>query len=308
MAGGGKTFTSTSSDLYFNLYKTTGNTFAPFNSYDPSSIIKTMLEDYQNNGGSVSYSVTSIDQTGTTASYTFNVNTVLEGIKKCTELAPEDWFWYLDYATNLINFHQKSVNPNHTFSLEKDIIDAKFEKRIENVVNRIYFTGGDTGGGVNLFKKYENTESIASYGVKSMKYTDNRVTLTATADTIANSILETRSQPELRVTLQILDSNNEQGLGYDIESIKVGDVIAVRNITQQVGLSTWDVGRWDDAYWDFNIYNLSSLRMQVQRVEYNETMATIFASTIAVDINKRIEDINRNLETLQTLANPVTPT
>lgn len=301
------TWSSASYDAYFKLYKSTGNTTAVFNSTDPSSILRRIIGNFNDLGGTVTYSTTSVDDTDTAVSYTFSTNTMLEGLNKIVELAPQNWYWYLDYGTNLINFHEKSVEPNHTFSLEKDLIDAKFEKRIEDVVNTVYFTGGDTGGGENLFIKYTNDESITKYGIKALKYSDQRVTVTATADTIANTILANRSEPELRVTLVVMDSNNNQDMGYDIESIQVGDVVAVRNITQQVGLSTWDVSRWDESYWDFNIYNLSSLQMQIQKLEYEEDTMTVYASTIPTDINKRIEDINRNLETLQNQNNPVTP-
>lgn len=301
------TWTSTAYDTKFYLYKATGNTYAVFNSSDPASIIQALVANFNDLGGTVTYSDDSVDLTNTEVSYTFNTNTMLEGINKCIELSPQNWYWYLDYGTNLINFHEKSAEPDHVFSLEKDLIDAKFEKRIEDVVNTVYFTGGDTGGGDNLFIKYTNDESITKYGIKALKYSDQRVTVTATADTIANSILATRSEPELRVTLEVMDSNNNQDMGYDIESVQVGDVVAVRNITQQVGLSTWDVSRWDESYWDFNIYNLSSLQMQIQKLEYEEDKMTIYASTIPLDINKRIEDINRNLETLQNQNNPVTP-
>lgn len=304
----GNSFVATSGDGLIEAWEIVTGTIMAYNSYDPSNIIKSAIDAYNTKGGSITYSDTSIEDTGTSVSYTFNTNTIYEVVDKCLQLAPKDWYWFLDYASNTINYKVKSIEPDHIFSLEKDLIDAKFEKRIEDIVNTVYFTGGDIGGGVNLYRKYINQDSVNSYGVKSLKYTDGRVTVDATADTIANSILEARSQPELRVTLQVLDSNNEQGVGYDIESINAGDVVAVRNITQQVGLSTWDVGRWDDAYWDFNIYNLSSLLMQVRRIDYETGYATIHASTMPVDINKRIEDINRNLETLQTNANPNTPT
>ena len=293
-------------DLYFQTIYISNATKAAFNSYDPGNIARQLTLNASQNGANITYDNTSIELTSTTVSYTFNVNTILEGIQKSTELAPKGWYWYVDYATNKLNFHEKTDLATHTFSLEKDILDAKFEKRIEDVINTIYFTGGATAG-VNFFKKYQNAESVSKYGIKSLKYTDQRVTTSATADIISNSILETRSEPELRVTLEILDSNNEQGLGYDIESIKVGDTIAVRNITQTVGLSTWDVARWDEAYWDFSIYNLSSLNMQIQRIEYNQDRARIYASTIAVDVNKRIEDINRNLEQTIVASNPTAP-
>lgn len=298
---------ATAGDMYFITEYVTGATYVPFASTDPSTILQTIIDASVVRGSEITYDASSIDDTGTTVSYTFNVNTTLEGVRKCLEIAPANWYWYIDYATNYIHFHEKNTVPDHTFTLERDLIDAQFEKRIEDVVNVIYFTGGDTGGGTNFFKKYTVDASIASYGFRANKYTDGRVTTEATADTIANSILEVRSEPELRVTLEVLDSNNEQGVGYDIESIHVGDVVAVRNITQQVGLSTWDVARWDDAYWDFNVFNLSSLNMQVQRIEYGANSALVYCSTIAPDVNKRIEDINRNLETLQTANNPTVP-
>lgn len=290
----------------YTVYQADGSTEVDYASEDPSNILIDIIEKYSFLGGSLSYSDGSIDLTGTVVSYNFNSNTILEAIQKVIELCPEGWYWYVDQSTNTIHLHQKNESPDHLFSLEKDIIDAKFEKRIEDIINTIYFTGGETAG-VSFYKKYVNQDSVSRYGVKSMKYIDQRVTVTETADTIANAILETRSQPELRITLYILDSNNKDNLGYDIESIQVGDIVAVRNITQQVGLSSWDTGRWDEAYWDYNIYNLSSLHTQATRINYSEDKLTIEASTVAVDVNKRIEDINRNLETLQTINNPTAP-
>lgn len=282
-------------------------TFA-FSSVDPSVMLTDIIDRYQLQDGVISYDDTSITATGTTVSYTFNSNTSFEAIQQVLSLCPKDWYWYINYEDNTIHLKVKDTEPNHILSLEKDIIDAQFEKRIEGIVNVVYFSGGDIGGGVNLFKKYENTDSIIKYGIKAIKYSDQRVTVEATAETISNSILESRSEPELRVTLEILDSNTGNDTGYDLESLQVGDLIAVRNMTQQVGLSTWDISRWDESYWDFNIYNLSSLQMQIKKIEYKGDTAIIQASTIPPDVNKRIEDINRNLETLQTLNNPTAPT
>jgi hypothetical protein len=245
--------------------------------------------------------------TGSSVSYTYKVNTILEGINIVKDLSPENWYWYVDQGRNELVFKEKSDDPEHIFSLEKDLIDAKFEKRTENIVNTVYFSGGAVSPGVNYYKKYIDAESIASYGIKSIKYSDTNVITDATADIIGNNIIASRSQPELRVTLEILDSNNNQGVGYDIESLQVGDVIAVRNITQQVGLSSWDIAKWDEAYWDYNIYNLSSLRMQIEKIQYNQDTATVSASNIPIDINKRIDQLNRGLQALQTVNNPTAP-
>lgn len=295
---------STDNVIPFIAYSADGSTTVAYNSYDPGAIMRDIIDKYRLQGGVLNYTTDTIELCGTEVSYTFSSNTVYEGISKCLELAPTGWYWYVDYATNLVHFHQSDTTPNHTLSLEKDLKDAKFEKRIEDLINTIYFTGG---GDPPLYKKFTNQNSVIKYGIKAAKYIDQRVTVLATAQAITDAILSTKSQPELRVTLEVIDNNVDDGLGYDIESIKVGDAVSVRNVSQQVGLSTWDIARWDNDYWDFNIYNLSSLQMVIQEIKYTADILTIKASTIMPDVNKRIEDINRNLETLQTLNNPDTP-
>lgn len=288
----------------FIAYSADGSTTVEYLSQDPAVIMRDIIDKYRLQGGVLNYTEDTIELCGTEVSYTFSGNTVYEGISKCLELAPTGWYWYVDYATNLIHFHPSDTTPTHTLSLEKDLKDAKFEKRIEDLINTIYFTGG---GDPPLYKKFTNQNSVTKYGIKAAKYIDQRVTVLETAQTITDAILSTKSEPELRVTLEVLDNGADDGIGYDIESIKVGDVVGVRNVSQQVGLSTWDIARWDNDYWDFNIYNLSSLQMIIQKINYKADILTIQASTIAPDVNKRIEDINRNLETLQTLNNPTTP-
>jgi hypothetical protein len=78
-------------------------------------------------------------------------------------------------------------------------------------------------------------------------------------------------------------------------------------VSQTVGLSTWDYARFDEAYYDYNIQNLASLELVVQRFTYTPDKLTVYASTMPVDMNKRLEEINRNLEALQAQYNPSTP-
>lgn len=85
---------------------------------------------------------TSIDDTNTVTTYTFNINTELEVIKKTLEIAPTDWYFYTDLATNMLHFHARPIAPNHYFYLGKHILNLNLEKTIEGLVNDVYFTGG----------------------------------------------------------------------------------------------------------------------------------------------------------------------
>ena len=84
----------------------------------------------------------SIDDTGTIATYVFNLNTELEVIKKGLEIAPTDWYFYTDLATNKLHYHARSSTPDHYFYLGKHILSLNLERTIEGLTNDVYFTGG----------------------------------------------------------------------------------------------------------------------------------------------------------------------
>ena len=83
-----------------------------------------------------------ITNTNTTVSYTFNANTELEVLKKSLELAPTDWFFYADLATNLLHVHPRPTTPAHYFYLGKHVLGLSLEKTMEGIVNDVLFTGG----------------------------------------------------------------------------------------------------------------------------------------------------------------------
>lgn len=295
-------------DLYFATYSSDNATTVPYLSEDPGAILRDVIDKYRANGGTLNYDATTIELTGTTVSYTFNTNTALEAVKKCLEMAPAGWYFYIDQATNMVHFHAKSSAVERTFILGKDIMVISPKKTIENMVNYILFTGGDDSAnpGTVLFRKYQNTTSIGLYGYKTLRYVDQRVTREATAEIIATAILEQRNAPEIQLELEIADNNGSERGGYDIELVQLGEVLGIRG-TGGIGSSLWDNALWDVFYWDYNIKDIATALLQIVRLERNPQSIKIFCSTVPPDVNKRIEDINRNLEASQTANNPNAP-
>lgn len=273
------TLSSYGAELDNYMIESAGSTTVAFNSYDPSVILTEIIDQYESDGGVVSYDATTIDNTETVVSYTFNTSTTLEGVKKSLELAPSDWFWYLDMKQNLIHFHNRPTSPDHYFVLGKHIHELDVEQYIDDITNVIYFSGGDTGGGENLYVKYTDPTSEALYRRGMKKYSDNRVTLQESADIIANSELERNSTPRYRSTVSIVDKV------YDIENIKLGDLVAFRNF-----------GNYVDA-----------LTMQIVAIDYNPERVQLQLDTLLPRVSKRLEDIKRNLDKQETQANPATP-
>lgn len=268
-----------------------GDTRVPYNSVDtpsitdPSDILKDALDEFNLAGGIPSYDQgsTTIDDTTTAVSYTFNVNTMLEVVKKCLELAPTDWYWYYDMALNNVHFHDKGSTPDHTFVLGRHILDFRLEKYIEDITNSVYFTGGDNeeDPGNTLFLKKEDATSISNYRRGVQRITDNRVTLDDSAEIIVDGLLGRASEPRYRSSIRISDSV------YPIESIRLGELVTFKNFG--------------------NFIDQTPLIMQIVRIDYTPDYVQLQLDTLLPSVPKRLEDIKRNLNQSDYAGNPDAP-
>ena len=294
---------------YYMLRDGTGATEIAYNSQDPSTILTDIIQKYRADGGAINYTATSIQTTGTTVSYTFNSNTVREAIDKVIELCPVGWYWTVD-ANSIIYLSPKSTTADHTFTIGTHISQMETWRRMEDVVNRVYFTGFTTASGTGMYRIYSNTGSITSYGLHAIHKVDGRVTNTSTADTMANRILNTKIDPEIRTALTISDDNGEHKFrGYDIESVIPGDTMKIGNIKMAAKTSSrWDQASWDIDVWDSTLAFTAADVIQILSLDYNPDSLKIEASSRLPEISKRIEDIDRNLTNFQTVDNPNTPT
>jgi len=294
-------------DLNNKILLSGNDTEVTYNSYDPSDIMKDLLDRYSSLTGSIlDYSTSTIETTGTSVSYTFNTDTYQSAVKKVIELCPDGWYYRVE-PDDLLYLKAEEVTPSHKFTIGKDIMSYTPEKKFDGIINTVYFRGGDTGGGVYLYKKYTNSSSVTAYGTRATVLVDQRVTTTATAQIMADRVLNEKSSPEIRVVIKILDSNNENSLGYDIESIKVGQTCNILNATSK-GYNLWDEVFWDIDAWDFNITNAAGQSLQIMSIDYYPNYAVLELSNKQPDIAKRIEDIDKNWKDNITVDNPATPT
>lgn len=282
-----------------------GNTTIAYNSYDPSNILKDVIDKYRTLGGNIGYSGSSIELTGTTVSYTFNTNTIKECLDKIIELCPIGWYYRVD-PDGYIYLASKPTVATHVFTIGLDVEELETFRRVEDLINRVLFTGG---GDPPLFIVREDTTSQGTYGLYEVRVVDERVTVTATAQTIAQRLIDQFKEPEIRSTFLIVDSAGpNDALGYDIESIKPGQTLKVENLKTTTRTPTlWDVAQWDVDVWDQTLSLSAADIIQILSVSYDPDSITIEASSRLPQVAKRIEDINRNLQNSQTANNPVAP-
>ena len=286
-----------------------GYTALTYSSEDPSDILKDIIDKQRAAGGEVRYTASSIEDTGTTVSYTFNLYTYKEAIDKVLELCPDGWFWYID-TNNIIYLSEKASTPDHQLFVGKEISKLEAVTDMEGATNRVYFVGGTPEGEQQIYRKYDRISSITTYGTLAEKKVDHRVTLSDTADTMTERILDAKDTPQLRLFIEVVDNNGEdEDLGYDIESFSVGDVIRINNLKQAARTRTlWDMGQWDEDVWDATLAYTLSQSSQIMKITYMPDRAILETIVGVPSVPKRMEDYYRNIEHDRMAEIPVIPT
>lgn len=146
-------------------------------------------------------------------------------------------------------------------------------------MNRVIFTGGEVSPEVNLYKDYP-AQPAPRTRRKLYQYSDSRVTLDDSAQILSEGMTDTKNKVQYRTTIEILSKR------YDIESINVGDMVGFRNF-----------GNYVDG-----------LLLQVVARTYTPDVVTLQLDSITPSVNKRLEDLRRNLNVSDNQFTPDEPT
>lgn len=271
--------TSIGGDLYFITQSATfGNTTVTYTSKDPiTEMVSPALTDYNAKGGLIT--ARDLTAAGLSLTYAFNSSTILEVIKKALELSPVGYYSYIDLGTAEIDIANASTTADFLITRGKNINKLDLVMTIETLKNNLLFSGGDTGGGDNLLKTYSDTVSISKYGSRTGTKSDNRVTVTATADAVGQTYIEENSDEHQETSVTILNTD------MDITLLTPGKTIGFRNFGPL----------------------LDTLVLQISRREYNPHSVTLTLGRLPVRMNDVIASINLALKYQETYNNPTSP-
>ena len=276
---GGGSFAPASGDIWFKTYSGVPTTTTTYSTQDPiTGMAHGILLDYNARGGVIT------ERDFTAAGYTltnkFNSATIFDAIKKCVELAPRGYYSYVDLGTAEIDILPTSYDvPDFYIVLGKDINDIEVVMSIENVKNQYLLSGGDTGSGTNLFRQYQDTNSAGRYGTRLAQQSDNRITLSATADAMGNSFIDENSSETQETPVTILNKN------FDITLLVPGKTIGFRNGGPLI----------------------DSLVLRIARRDFTPEKANLMLGRLPLQTTAEVEKIRRDLILEQTIDNPSAP-
>jgi len=266
----------TGSDIAFILYEAGADTTVPFLSKDPSQILRSIVDFAQSRGAAINYTSDSIEVTETLVSYTFQTNTIKEAIEKVLELCPANWYYYYDFGTDTIYLKERSTTPDRWLRKGQSVVSGKIVKTIEKVVNDVLFSGG---GNPALFKR---TREIPQTGTRRglAKKSDNRVTSSSTAVILSQSDID-----QFRDALYAGDITITEDGTFYLEDVAVGEMVGF------IGFGTL----------------VDGIVVQSVSKEYSPDKMPLSLTYNVPRVNKRVEDIKRNLEVLENVNNPAEP-
>lgn len=275
---GGGSYYPISGDLWFRTGIGTPTTTTTYTADDPvSEMAAGILADYNQRGGRIF--ARDLVPAGYTLTYTFNQATINGAIQKILELAPDGYFAFVDLGDSEIDIGPTSTNPDFIVVLGRDIASLNLALTIERVYNTLLFSGGDTGGGQNLFRQYQDTESAQYYDQRLASKSDNRVTLDATANAIGASFIGENSSEVQETTITLL---NEK---VDITQYTPGKVLGFQNGGDLV----------------------DSLLLQIVRRTFTKDAVTLTIGRLPITQTAEVQRLNRELLDEQTVANPTAP-
>lgn len=275
---GGGSYAAVSGDFYFVTKYGTPTTTTTYSTDDPvTEMMSGILADYNARGGYITER--DFEATGLSLTYTFNQMTIYDALKKVLELSPTGYYSFIDLGTAEIDILPISETADFTVVKGRDVNQLSIELSIEQVKNYLLFTGGDTGGGTNLYREYQDSESASMYGQRVAVQADNRVTLSATADAIGETFTEENAAETQETSITVLNTT------MDITLLTPGKTIGFRNF---------------DNFID-------SMVLQIVRRDFTPNAVTLTLGRLPVRMNDVVQRINRGLLNEQTINNPSAP-
>lgn len=269
----------TGDDATFDVNASLGSSATTFDLTDPGNIVRSIGAQLEGQGSLITYDTTTVELVGNSSTYTYRLATAYEGVQKALELSPGNWYWYIDVATNELHFHPTVDSADHNLVSGKHLKELDLEFTLEDMVNLVHFSGGDTGAGDNLYKVYSDTSSISSYGQWLQKRSDNRVSLEDTADVIGANAISHGSSPVFSTPVAIPTSV------YDTETIALGQMVALKNFNDL----------------------LDNILFQVVSINRSPQLVQLILGTVPPKASSVFEETRRRLDALETIDNTDEP-
>ena len=215
-----------------------------------------------------------VEQTDYSININLNIDTAKNALQALYRQLPTGWFYHIDIGTGAIRIKDRNAEPDHLLVYGRDFTGMKVTKDITDIVNEVYYIGGDIAEDQKLTIRVDDPESIAEYRKGLTILSNDKVTRYDTAALFANNTIANNNTPRLTTEITL------SALKYNIEAVRIGDVIKIVNGDTDVLAAS----------------------LVVASINYSPNEITISLDSAPRNISRTIDAIQRDLENQSTAA------
>jgi hypothetical protein len=208
----------------------------------------------------------SITASGIALQYTFQAQDLLSILSTILLMLPPN-FYFRCNPDNTVLLTTMNATADHIWQVGRHITNPQYSQDRTQLRNDIYLSGNG-----NIFGRATGA-SVSTIGQRLYTQSDNRVTDNHTAQILARGLLNLYDQTLIRTKVRIPDyrGDNQAGLGYDIESVHVGDMVEITDTTGGGAApgTLWDVAHWDRDVWDITLGAALNRLVPIVEITYN---------------------------------------
>jgi|SRR5580765_945485 len=193
---------------------------------------------------------------GVTTQFTYTNQTIQSIFNNIILMLPQNWF-YRTNPDNTVTLNQTPLTAQHVLQVGVHCTNPQYSQSWVQTKTAVFFTGAINPATITPissgtpFVAMERGYDMTTIGQRLYLHNESRVVDQATVNTLALGDLAYYDRPLLVTKIRIPDFRGPNpSIGYDIESIKVGDSIQLQDNTYNGATTTWDNSKWDTGIWD----------------------------------------------------------
>lgn len=183
------------------------------------------------------YTSSSVQNSGVAVSNQVGSETYLSALQRIKAVGPGNFYWHVS-ADGTFYYRNYDSGTRHILTIGRETDSLTATTDLTEVRNTIYFWNGSDADNQMIALERSSSTSQALYGRRAEIITDTHIGLVegtisaaqaqATAEAATNNYLAEHRDPSEEYQLVVNDGTGNT-IGYDIESLRPGDTVEVRN-------------------------------------------------------------------------------
>lgn len=207
------------------------------------------------------------------------------------------WYWRPN-PDNTTTLNQVATTPKHTFQLGKHFASMSYSVDNTQRKNVVYVVGSSQSVKAVSIGLSARPPSKGGIGERLLQVQDSRLTDTTSAQVVADALLAIHDVQQIRAKFRVIDyrGNSSGALGYDIESIRVGDALTILDSRSKTFPAVYGNAVYGSSVWGQSPGAIFNQIIPVAATSYHWSYIDVEAGILAPSQDRRLFQLQRKFQ------------